>query len=341
MPHRQKLQHRVSNFFRRRSVSSESQEPVSPGSGGDESSTSTSSIHSISPPTSQALTPPASPRLRATLARGFRRQHQPTSTDPVPPISPPTSPSPPSLPVVEEDPREQVLHIALPRLPSIPRPPLRHSSSSFRPSTSSHSESQRVLFPSPPPLPTSSSIHTNSPRPISTTSSSFPFPDFLGRERSTEPRSAWSDWGTSIAPSTVNLHSEDSAEGVGRGGGASSTSPSQQRTTDPSSIELNEEGGGSIKSSARALRKFPSTSTLNLKCESSSGARGSDFRYLQRRRSLPELIYNRAHVESLVQNFGYSNALADFINTTLGLSTHGGDDIGRSRGEESKGAKSE
>ncbi|GAA5983607.1 hypothetical protein JCM5350_004883 [Sporobolomyces pararoseus] len=345
MPHRQKLQHRVSNFLRRRSISSESQEPVSSAIEGDESSTSTSSSHSRLPPVSQVITPPASPPLRATLARGFCRQPQSqpqpqtTSMNAVPPISPPTSPPPPSLPKVEEDPREQTLHIALPEPPSVARPSLRHSTSSARPSTSAHSECQRYLFSSDRPLPSSSSTHTTSPRPLSTTSSSFPFADYLAGSRATEPRSAWSDWGTSIAPSTVNLHSEDSAEGTG---GASSTSLSRQRTTDPSSVELNEGGGGrDLKPflKAQALRKFPSTSTLNLKSEGSSGVHRFSAIHLQRRSSLPDLIYNRAHVESLVENFGFSSSLAEFMNTSLGLSSTVGSGTGASIGDTSEGSK--
>jgi hypothetical protein len=69
-----------------------------------------------------------------------------------------------------------------------------------------------------------------------------------------------------------------------------------------------------------------------------------DLPKLRRRRSLPDTVfplhlqhqYTRANVQDLVKEFGYSETLAGFINSTLGISAGpGGGDSGslRSRGK--------
>lgn len=97
----------------------------------------------------------------------------------------------------------------------------------------------------------------------------------------------------------------------------------RRRVLEDSTVGSSRAGGesneGGSNSKAWSLRKFPSTSTLDLDFEKSSTGLAGELRYLKRRKSLPEEIWTRERVELLVKEFGFSDSLARFIKANVGI----------------------
>lgn len=321
---------------------------------------------------------------------GFRRT---ATLSPTLPPSVPTSPPITPLAIVRENPLESepVLHIrSQPPTSPLALPPLSSNQDSyfdnnFTPPSSSSAprsrldlESQRFQFPPPPPLAFSSHIgpgtkNASTPPPPATRESST---RRSGGGGANEPKSAWSDWGTSIASSSSKSKQASSGSKSGKGGGSSakgggsstgatkgdstdSSGAQEQKTTDPSSVEVparnikedQEEKEVEklaaavlleVKSSKARANKIRSSSNLDLKVSRrasiASGAIATatstplPSQFKRRRNSLPDSTfplhlqqhqYTKADVQDLVEGFGYSTSLASFMTSSLGLSATG------------------